>query len=431
MSSFQIIVIAVFIFLAIVGVVVFAGFGGINKTSTPEATVWGTVSAQQMGEYVRSINGSATIININYVQKRPETFDSEFVNALAEGKGPDVVLLTDDMLYKQRNKLVAIGYKTFPEREYNDTFIEAANHFMSPDGILAVPFSVDPMVMYWNKDIFSTAAVARPPRLWTDLSIIGPSIIKRNETSSILRALVPFGEYRNVNNAKEILATLFFQSGNNITSRSSIGENIIYSSLDENNTNSIVAPAEAVLSFYTEFSNPVKPLYTWNRSLGSSQDAFLAGDLAMYFGKASELEQLRSKNPNLNFDVALIPQANESPKVTYGSLMGLAIVRNSPKVADALTIISIFTQSKNLQAWSDISGLPPVRRDLLVEKPRESYKSVFNEAALQSKTWFDPDPVASNQVFQDMIESITTGRGKTTDAVATAKQQLDNLLKEK
>jgi hypothetical protein len=55
--------------------------------------------------------------------------------------------------------------------------------------------------------------------------------------------------------------------------------------------------------------------------------------------------------------------------------------------------------------------------------------TVFYRAAIQSKAWYDPNPTESDRVFRDMIESITSGREKLSNAVGDAKLKLDRLLK--
>ena len=422
MSTFKIAVIGIFIFFAVVGVFVFAGFGSNSASANPEITLWGTLPAQQIGELVHTLNSASTVINLKYTQKSPEDFHNDFANALAEGRGPDAVLLPDDLLYQEHNKLIPIGFQTYPERDYRDTFIDAADLFVSKTGIWGVPFAVDPMVMYWNKDIFSSAAIASPPALWSKLSEIGPSIIQRNNTLTILRALVPLGEFRNITNAKGILATLAFQSGNPIDVE---GEDGYVSTVDVGRGSA--TSLDPALSFFTSFSNPVKPLYTWNRSLPESRDAFLAGDLAMYLGYSSELLALRAKNPNLNFDVATMPQADNAPKATSGHVYALSIIKNTPHVDAVLASFSMLTSANTLGIWTKITNLPPVRRDLLTTRPTDPYLDIFYSAAIQTKTWMDPNPVLTDQIFQDMVESITTGRGKLTDAVSLGKQKLDQL----
>lgn len=431
-STFQIAFLAIFILIAIVGIAVFAGFGGSSRAVVPKATIWGTVPGYYVNEMVRNINIRSTLVDVTYIQKDPETFQAEFVNALAEGKGPDAVLLDDDMLYSQKNKLQPVPFTTFPERDYLNTFIDGASIFVAKDGILGIPLSIDPMVMYYNKNILARHAVSRPPQTWKEMIQIAPSIIQRTDTSNVIQSLVPFGEYSNVKNAKEILATLFFQSGNSITERNLLnGE--VYSVIDKDleggaEDGSAIA---SVLDFYTSFANPSKQLYTWNRSLPNSEDAFLAGNLAFYFGYASEIQRLQDKNPNLNFDVAQIPQETGGVPNVYGKMTAFAIVKNSKNFAGALGVVSKLTEKDSIVLWRDLYNLPPVRRDLLAEPAKDPYMTVFYRSAIQSKSWYDPNPTDSDLVFKDMIESITSGRDKLSNAVGDAKLKLDKLLKTK
>ena len=427
LSLFKIVVVGVFILCAVVGVLLFAGLGGGNNKSTPTVTIWGTLPGVHVNDLVHSLNQSSTVLNVTYTEMSPEEFLRNFPNAIANGKGPDMVLVPDDLLYQERNKLLPIGYKTYPERDFRNTFIDAATLFLTADGSLGIPFAVDPMVMYWNKDIFSSAGVPRPPELWSQLPSIGGRIIQKTDTSSITRALVPFGAYQNVTNAKGILATLIFQAGSSLTGINDTGE--YYSTLNDGGNQS-TSPAETAVSFYTSFSDPVKPLYTWNRSLPQSRDDFLGGNLSMYFGFASELKPLRGMNPNLNFDVAVMPQADNAPKAVYGHIYALSIVKSNSNVTSALTAAGLLTSVTSMSTWTTLTGLPPVRRDLLSVRPTDPYLDVFYTAAVQAKTWMDPDPTQTDRLFQNMVESVTTGTGRGSDQVTTVKQQIDQLLKD-
>ena len=431
-STFQLVFLAVFVLIAIVGIAVFAGFGGSAKAPIPKATIWGTVPSYYINEVVRNINIRSTVIEVSYVEKDPETFEDEFVNALAEGNGPDAVLLTDDMLYSQKNKLQPIPFTMYPERDYLNTFIDGANLFVSKDGLLGIPLSVDPIVMYWNKNILAASGISRAPLNWQEMAQIGPTLIKKTDTSNIVQALVPFGEFTNVNNAKEILATLFFQTGNTITEQNKqTGE--VYSVIDKDldKTDESTAGIASVIDFYTSFANPSKSLYTWNRSLPNSLDAFIGGNLAFYFGYASEISRIQDKNPNLNFDVAQVPQETGGTPQVYGKMTAFAIVKRSKNATGALGVISKLTERASVELWRDVANLPPIRRDLLAEPAKDAYMTVFYRSAIQSRSWYDPNPRESNMVFRDMIESVTSGREKVSNAVGDAKLKLDRLLKTK
>lgn len=431
MSIFQIVVIGLFIFLALFGVVYFAEFSGLGGTNAvPTAVIWGTLSANDMNGLIHTLNQGKPVVNITYIQKDAKTFDADFTNAVAEGSGPDLIIVSDDLIYKERNKLVTLGATTLPRRQFLDTYVGGSTVFLAGTSTYAVPFTVDPLVMYWNKDIFSSAGVARPPQTWADLSVMADSIIQRKDAGNITRALVPFGGYANVTNAKEILSTLFFEAGNGIVYQN-LDDGTLTSVLDQydpqNQTGTL--PVQSALDFYTEFSNPTKKLYTWNKSFSSSLDAFLAGNLALYFGNASEFRQLRAKNPNLNFDVALVPQQDQTSSVSYGRFYGLALVKSAANPTSAFGVINVLTTPDTQALWATQSGLPPARSDLLAIKQSDPYLSIFYKAAVQSKAWIDPDPVQTNAIFQSMVESITSGSNNAGSIVSTAKQQIDLLFR--
>ncbi len=430
-STFKIVLIAVFLIATILAVAVFAGFGGIKSEAIPTATIWGTVPASVVQEVVRRVNEQKTVIDVIYEQKDPETFHEEFVEALASDAGPDLVILSDDQLYEEKNKIIPIGYKTFPEREFRETFADVANLLITDGGVLGVPLVIDPMVMFWNRDIFADAAISIPPKSWAEFPSMASRIIKRETDSRIIEALVPFGEYRNVDNAKQILATLAFQIGNPLYGvDASTGE--VQSLLDTRPIGSENPAFQDVVEFFTEFSNPQRNIYSWNRSMPSSKDVFLAGDLAMYFGPASEIYELRDKNPNLNFETALIPKASGSSAQSrvYGKFHGLYIVKGSANVNSALAVLSKLSTNASSKIFSDAIGLPSARRDLLFATGESAYKSVFVEAAIQSKSWFDPEAKLTDKIFLNMIESITTGREGISDALSTARLRIDQLYRD-
>jgi ABC-type glycerol-3-phosphate transport system substrate-binding protein len=249
---------------------------------------------------------------------------------------------------------------------------------------------------------------------------------KRDSNANILVSAVALGEYRNITNAKEIISMLLMQAGTPITSRTSRGVVSVLNSQFEYP----IAPSQSAINFYTQFSNPTAPGYTWNRSLPSSQNTFLGNNLGIYIGFASEILSIQQKNANLNFDVAVVPQIRNSPKkVTFGHLYVASIVKQSRQVTGSFLFVNALTEATALRAIESLSSLPPVRRDLLSQKPTDAFRSVFYNSALVSRSWVDPDSASTANVFRDMIESITSGRSRLTDSLSTAEQELTNLLK--
>jgi len=429
LSVFQIGLIIIFVLAAIIGVVVFAtGFGISSKEALPEVLVWGTIEQSVVDGVLATVaQENERFELITYEEKDARTYSDDLVNALAAGNGPDLFLLPHDLALQFADKTLVIPYDIYSERVFKNVFIEEGELFLSSEGIRAFPFAIDPLVMYWNRDIFASEGLASPPAFWDEFFTLSPKVTQRDKSSNIVRSFVAFGEFRNIVNAKEILSALILQTGNPIVSESPNGQ--LVSQLTES-FDFIEPPALAALRFYTEFSNPVKSVYSWNRALPDSRQSFVAGDLALYLGFASELQILEEANPNLNFDVVEIPRSRDVKRtVTFARLEGLAISRASNNPLAALEVAVALTSNSSITALAKLNGLPPVRRDLLGEKPANSFGPVFYDSVIAARGWLDPDPSSTDAIFQRMVESTVSGRALLGEAVETADAEISNLLR--
>ncbi len=429
MTVFQVVVIGIFVILAIIGVLVFSGVGGLGDDNQRigNVEIWGTIPHQIIDQMISELNsGNGRFDGVEYVEKDEETYEEEFVQALAAGVGPDLFLLEQDRIIKNQDKIIEIPYDTISERDFKNTFIEEGEMYLTGGGVLGLPFTIDPMVMYWNRDIFQSAGIANQPEFWDELFVLSPKITQRDTASNIIRSFAALGEFTNVENAKEILSAFIIQSGNRIVIPTANGfESIINEKLDF-----ATPPAEAAVRFYTEFSNPIKSVYSWNKSLPNSKQLFTAGDLAIYFGFASELSEILRSNPNLNLNVSPLPQLRDSDtKITYGKMSAFAIPKNSQNQAGALSTGLALTSLENIMHSSVSLDLPPVRRDALVNKPTDAISSVFYDSALMSKSWFDPDSDETDDIFKNMVESVTSGRARLGEAINLADLELGLLLR--
>lgn len=428
MSKFQIILLAFCVVFIVVGVAVFSSTRDASKSPRGVTVLWGTIPSGAMQNILNNIRISQQAVDINYVEKNPATFDQEFIEALASGKGPDAILIAQDSIVKYADKIVSIPFTTFSERDFKDTFVTEGELFLTASGALALPFVVDPLVLYWNRDVFANAGLATPPKLWQDFLTITPKLTVRKGVgdSVITKSSVALGEYRNIENAKEIFSALLFQAGSPIVTI----KNGKYQSVLKESSTLGFSPAESVLRFYTQFADPQKALYSWNRSFVSAQQKFLAGDLATYIGFGSEIANLRVRNPNLNFDVALLPQtASDSLKSTFGKILGIAMVRSGSNPSGTLANLFSLTDASVVGYASGVLSLPPARRDLLSVRPSDPYKAVFYDSALISRGWLDPDRLGTNMIFRDLVESVSSGRLRLNEAISEASTQLDEVLK--
>jgi len=430
MKKFQIILMTIFVFFAAGGVILFATFKGSNDISDVKIVIWGEENRTTFDNFLAEFTkDTKRQFDVSYTQIEGGNFLNQVVEALASGVGPDMVILSSKDLVSFGNKILPIPYEVISERNFRDTFIEGGEIFLTKEGILALPISVDPLVMYWNRDILQSAGLASPPQYWTEMFTLADKITEKDEALNLKKSAVALGEFQNIKNAKEIIFSLIAQAGSPIVERSG-GDRTLRVALGD--VVGASSPVESALRFYTEFSNPTKTSYSWNRSLPNSQDAFIAGDLAIYFGFASELYEIRKKNPNLNFDVSTLPQLSGSEKkLTGGEIKGLAVLKRSLNPSVAITIAMNLVSEGSIDIFSGINKLPPVRRSLLSKAPGLAFEDLFYKSALITKSFLDPDDIETNTIFKNMIDRIVSGRSGVSESVRRARVELGALLVDK
>lgn len=423
LTKFQIIVLAIFSAGILIGLGSLALVKNNGGTATADpVVVWGVWSKGTFDGFLAAVNNDrSTPLSVTYVQKEQSAFEKELTEELALGKGPDAILVPQEMLLTFENKLVTIPYTSFTARDFKDSFIEQAELYLRNDGIVGIPFAIDPMVMYWNRDTFTNAGLATYPKIWDDYVDLTKKLNQKDVNANIRKSAVALGEFANISNARDIFSLILLQSGNPITSNK---ESILGGPGLEMTTRS--------LSFFNTFSNPSSPAYSWNRSLPLSRNFFLSGNLATYFGYASEVRDLREKNPNLNYDVAPMPQPKDAKiKVNYGRMYGFSIVKSTKNPGNTLATIFELTTPTSQNILVSQTYLPPIRRDLIAQGNNDPYLAIFYNAALVSKGWLDPDPYASARLFQTLSESVTSGRSTVTQAINDAHTELDLLLQKR
>ena len=427
MKNFQLIVLVVFIALAIFGVLVFSGAIPLGKNNAPGGkgtlVLWGTMPASAISAPLEDFNNANPTFVVKYTQKSADTFDQDLLEALAAGAGPDLFFLPDNLAFHYADKIVTIPYASYSLSNFKNSFAGAGEVFLTEKGILAFPMSVDPLVMYYNRSILDANGVVYPPATWNDLLALAPTLTQKDSSNEIIKPAVALGNYSNVNNAKDILAALFMQTGNPL-----IEENngIFNSVLDSSAPNYNLSP---VLKFYLNFADPSNPAYSWNASFPNSLNVFSAEDSAFYFGFASELQSLINMNPNQNFFMSALPQIkNSNFKLTAARVTGLAISASSKNLNTAFLAASKMATGDFAAKYAAALGVAPARRDLLATKPADAYSPIFYDSALFARSWLDPSPINTDTIFGGMVNSVLSGNMSVTDAIKDASAKMNLLL---
>jgi len=429
-SNFKLILVTAFVGAAVLGMLVFAGIIKFGNSGTEQiegsVTLWGTLDSRAMNSFMNDYNQRNSKLTVTYVEKNPETFAQSLVEAIASGTAPDLVLLSDSYLYTLQDKLTLIPYTSLPVRTYQDTFISGAGIFTVPEGILALPWAADPIVMYYNKTMLEGASMAKPPRTWQEFSDSIPLLTQKQSDLTLTQSGAALGTFKNVAHAKDILALLFYQGGSSFITRSSIGLEAHFRP-DAGDRDSEVPVS--VLDFYMAFADPVKQVYSWNNGQVLDRDAFLTSSLAYYFGYGSELPGIRAENPNLNFDVTPPPQPQAGSVITTGRIYGIAIPKTAPDQLLSYTAATLLADAASAKGLVEKAGtelaLMPVRRDVLAEKPAaDPYLTLFYNAALVTKPWLDLNPKVSDEIFGALINDINSGILTVDQALAKAAAQI-------
>ena len=70
---------------------------------------------------------------------------------------------------KDAGKVAVIPFSALSQSQFENAFIEAAAPYIGQGGVLGIPISADPLVLYWNKDMLASGGFSQPPQYWDQL----------------------------------------------------------------------------------------------------------------------------------------------------------------------------------------------------------------------------------------------------------------------
>ncbi|MFT5360120.1 MAG: ABC-type glycerol-3-phosphate transport system substrate-binding protein [Candidatus Paceibacteria bacterium] len=409
-NTFQITLLVVFGAAILIAVIMFSVTSGSGGASTSKIVLWGIFPKETVFDSLERINddSKSTGVSIQYVEKDPLTYEGDLVEAFASGTGPDLFFIDQNMILAYENKIRSLPYESFPERDYKLKYIDGATVFLGDDGVLAFPFAVDPLVMYYNKSIFNTAGVSVPPKDWSQFAGLVPLLTQKDSNQNIIKSGLAFGQFSNIQYASSIFETLLLQLGNPIIARRESGE---YVSVISQSNSAATNPLALSIQFFTNFSNPLLDTYSWNSALQSAEDMFVQDRLAIYFAPASRFFDIQRKNINLNYDITKVPQVSQSSNfLTSGDFYGIAVAKSSLNQQAAFAVSNNLSNGPENDAINKNNFLAPVRRDSLQKSSSLTpYESAIRESAIISYTWLNPGTENTEGLFKEAIDSVVRG----------------------
>lgn len=430
LNKLQLAIIGGALIFAIIALLILSGaIPGLRSGSTVGGVllVWGFESEDALQSIAKGFaeEAGADDFQIKYQKQSPATWESEFLNAVARGESPDIIIMPSDYFEKHKDKLSAAPPILITEREIRQQYIDAAEAFLSQrEEVLGMPLYADPLMLYWNKDLFSQNLLTVPPKTWDEFLEISQKITRKNSAGNVEIAGAALGRAANINHAPAILEALFLQSGEKIKTKEgpvTLGQPIKSGEVS-------LKPAESALRFISDFSNPRKATMSWSRALPEAKDMFLSGKLAMYIGYASEYRDIKNSNPHLNFAISRLPQLqNAKTPVTSGIIYALVSPRASQKQRTAWEFIKFLSSSPSASLYADQINNVALRRDTLGKYRGESVRGIFAESVIMLKLWPNPDPLKTKELFNQLIENAALGAIGLDSALEKAKVELERI----
>tara|TARA_B100002051_G_scaffold276616_1_gene326131 strand:+ start:2678 stop:3979 length:1302 start_codon:yes stop_codon:yes gene_type:complete len=383
-------------------------------------SIWGTIPQAAMDQVLydeSELNEQYAQVSYRYID--PTLFNNTLVNALADGTGPDLILVSQEKLTETRRRIQPISFDSFSVRDIRNSYVDGAEIFALSDGLYALPIVIDPLVMYWNRDILANDGLLNAPATWENLvNSALPTLIDRDFDRTINQAVVAMGEYQNVRNAFGVISSLLIQSGSELVQLDEKGGYVVRLQSVPNSNND---PLESTIDFYTRFSSPSNSLYSWNRSLPEDRSLFLSSDLIFYFGYGSEGVQLEQLNPNLNFDIAEIPQgATDTVRRTYGKFYGLSLLNASANRFGAGQVMNTLSSARVSGKIAELSDMVPASRSLVGAGSNDTYGRISYSAASVARGWLNPELQSTEQIFSAMTEDVNENRRDAGGAASDA-----------
>ncbi|NBC29382.1 MAG: extracellular solute-binding protein [Spirochaetes bacterium] len=428
LRPFELALVITFGGLALLAMFLLLWYEPADDTEGPEIVgtlqIWGTLPEEPMEDIFLQMRDADQEVfgQISYRYIPPEQFDDEFVRALADREEPDMLLISHEKLAEHRDRLYPLPYESFSRRDFRNLYVDGAELFTLSDGVYALPIAIDPLMLYWNRDILSTYSFLEPPATWEELvSEYAPILTERTDRREIVRSTVAMGTSNNVRNPVATLSMLIVQGGSLLV-REQAGEYRI----ELNDTPSGDGrPLQSALRFYTRFADPTNPLYSWNRSQPADREAFVAEDLAFYFGYGSEAADIEDLNPNLNFDIAEVPQgATASVRRTYGKFYGLALVRTARNLSGANAVRNTLGSGEIAKQLAESYGMAPPHRTRLAPGSNDTYGRFIYESAPVARGWLNPDFKRTREIFADGVGDVNANRGNPSRAASDIRSLL-------
>ncbi|OGF31123.1 hypothetical protein A3H09_01805 [Candidatus Falkowbacteria bacterium RIFCSPLOWO2_12_FULL_45_13] len=401
-------------------------------------------------------------ITINYRKFRYEEYESELLNALAEDRGPDIFSVHNTWMKKYESKIaplppsITMAYpitrgtlkkEVIPElrttkslslNELKNNFVDAVfsdavilafdeKTKKYEEKIYGLPLFVDTLAIYYNKDLFNNAGIALPPIYWnSEFQQDVRRTTKQDGRGEIIQSGAALGGSSNIDRYSDILSVLMMQNGSAMTDEGGV----LFASIPPTFKDQKYNPGLEALRFYTDFANPSKEVYSWNKNQENSLTLFIQGRLAIMLGYSYHLAAIKAQAPKLNFAVAKLPQIEGNTPVNFANYWVETVSAKSKNLSEAWDFIQFETKAEEAKTYLAKAKRPTALRALVNEQINDNDIGVFAGQVLTAKSWYKgADSAAMEKIFAEMIEAAVLGQDKLDAIINLAASKVAQTIK--
>jgi len=363
------------VFLLIsISVLAASSLAACGGSSTPTVTVWSWRSqdAPLWQKVQDALNKQGVKVRIQFRSVNATSYDSVLQTAMDGGKGPDIMYTRageGTQSYAAANMLEPLD-NLVDFSKISPATLESARY---AGKTYAVPFAIQTMVVYYNKDLFAKYGLAEP-KTWNDFIHIC-DVLKAQGVTPL--ATMGIQGWMLALNFDEIGASLM---GNQFA-QMLVDRKATYTS----------APYVDALAHYQQLSQYFEPNFAAVGSAGNEQETMFAlGKAAMVMDGIWDWPTILQFNKNLKMGEFLVPpaQANQSPKVDWyvdGGIGMNANISNSAEKTAAQAVMKFTATPQFGQDFSAIAGeISPIEG---VQIPSQYALSI------QASQWFQTIPI--------------------------------------
>jgi len=439
---------AVIIVLIAIVIIISLVFKSPKKTETPKTsypsenltlTYWRIFDEKEALEpIIETYQKQHKNVTIKLVDKDSAEYETELINALAGGTGPDIFMIHSDWLPKHQDKLAPMPEDYLSVDEYQKTFAPvAAQDLISDNRIWGIPFYIDTLALYYNNALVRkynsslnyqqlSRVIDNPPQNWNEFIDQTKKLTKKNG-SYIIQAGAALGTANNVETAADILALFMLQNNTKMVSEDQ--KTPTFNLPITKDTGQSVYPGTSALEFYTSFARPNKETYSWNAKMPDSTTVFIQGKTAMMINYAYKMPTIQNQAPDLDFKVVKLPQVKGVEKRTdFASYWPEVVAKNSKYPQVAWDFLKFATddvwQMQYCQVTKRISSKISSNSGLYVN---QEYRA-FGQQVKTATSWYkDKTPDKIDQIFKDMISSVVNNNQPAQKAIDAAAESIKTL----